>query len=670
MKSFSFYISLLMISAGSLIFSACQLQQASQPLSLLPLFGDHMVLQQETEVSIWGNYTPEAKVTVMGSWGEEVKTKADQQGKWQLLLPTPKAGGPYELRIETTDSTLTLSDVIIGEVWLASGQSNMEMPLKGWPPNDTILHSAKEIAQADHPGIRMFTVNRNLGLSPLNDMTGEWQVTSPEVAEDFSATAYSFARKLHAELNVPIGIIHSSWGGTPAEAWTSREKLLPLGDFDEMLGLMGDPDAQQKSEAWFGQWETLPYPETVDGWAGIDLGDAAVSSSSFDDKDWPEVLLPGRFDVFKIGEIDGVFWLRKKVQITDISSDYTLHIGAVDDMDNTYVNGQRVGAMVGGGMWNKARSYRIPKSILVQGENTITIRAIDTGGGGSVSGPIEMINVTGESISLIGNWQYKVVAESRQNLFHVYGLKSPGFEKRPQIFQLQANAPSSLFNAMIHPLIPYSIKGAIWYQGEANVGRAVQYQKLFPVMIEDWRSRWGDEFPFYFAQIAPFQYNGNPDPSTDVSQELRDAQRLSLATPKTGMAVTMDIGNFTNIHPGNKQDVGKRLAAWALAKDYGKDIIPSGPLYNSMEQAEDHLVLSFDYVGGGLVAGPDGLTGFEIAGADGKFVPADARIVGDQVQLSAAGIATPQHARYAWRDYGVATLFNQAGLPASGFRTR
>jgi len=347
-----------------------------------------------------------------------------------------------------------------------------------------------------------------------------------------------------------------------------------------------------------------------------------------------------------------------------------MNLGAIDDMDVTYINGQRVGSMVGTGKWNLPRTYVIPKSVLIQGKNTIAIRAMDTGGGGSIDAPMVMSNESGSAISLAGSWRYKVVAEIYRGAFYAYELGSPGFSKRPQLLQLHANVPTVLFNAMLHPLIPYSIKGAIWYQGESNVGRAEQYQRLFPAMIADWRSRWEKEFPFYYVQIAPYHYNGNPDPSTDISQKLRDAQRLSLQTPNTGMIVTMDIGNFENIHPANKQDVGKRLAGWALAKDYGKDIVPSGPLYKNHEQVDNTLVLYFDYIGSGLKAAEAGLTGFEIAGADGNFVPAQAQIVGEKIQVSAEGVSQPVHARYAWRDNGVATLFNQEGLPASGFTTR
>ncbi len=474
----------LIAVALCLLFTSCQVGQEKKALKLNDLFTNHMVLQQNEEVAFWGVYTPEKEVTVSGSWGKEVTTTVENNGNWTLNLLTPDAGGPFTVNIVTNDSTVTLNDVLIGEVWLASGQSNMAMPVKGWPPDDPINNSEEEVANANYPGIRMFTVARSLSLEPLDTIVGQWEVASPETTGEFSATAYFFARRLHQELNIPIGIIHASWGGTVAEAWTSKEKLKKLGDFDKNIEILEDPTLYQKSQEWF-------------------------------------------------------------------------------------------------------------------------------------SNP---------------------------------------------------NLPTVLYNGMLHPIIPFTIKGAIWYQGESNVSRPEQYKKLFPAMIEDWRTQWNYDFPFYFVQIAPNQYNRSPDVSLDKSQKLRDAQRYSLKTKNTGMAVTMDIGNFTNIHPANKQDVGARLAGLALANDYGKQLVASGPLYKSLEKSENKLILDFDYKGTGLVA-KGSLSGFEIAGADKKYVSAVAKIVDNKVQVFAASIAQPEYARYAWRDNGIATLFNNEGLPASSFIT-
>ena len=474
----------LIAVAFCLLFTSCQVGQEKKALKLNELFTNHMVLQQNEEVAFWGEYTPGKEVTVSGSWGKEATTTAENNGNWTLNLPTPEAGGPFTVNIVTKDSTVTINDAMIGEVWLASGQSNMEMPVKGWPPEDPINNSEEEVANANYPGIRMFTVARSFSLEPLDTIIGQWEVASPETAGEFSATAYFFARRLHQELNIPIGIIHASWGGTVAEAWTSKGQLKKLGDFD------------------------------------------------------------------------------KDIEILEDSSLLT----------------------------------------------------------------------------------------------------------RPNILKLHPNLPTVLYNGMLHPIIPFTIKGAIWYQGESNVSRAEQYKKLFPAMIEDWRTQWKNDFPFYFVQIAPYQYHKSSDVSLDKSQKLRDAQRLSLKTKNTGMAVTMDIGNFTNIHPANKQEVGARLAGLALANDYGKQLVASGPLYKSFEKSENKLILDFDYKGTGLMA-KESLSKFEIAGADKIFVSAVAKIVDNKVLVFAASIAQPEYVRYAWRDNGIATLFNNEGLPASSFTT-
>ncbi len=654
------FIFLVFISVASM---SCNKQDKIK-LHIPKLFADHMVLQRNQDVAFWGYVEPNEEITVKGSWGQELKTTSEAGGTWQIHLPTPKAGGPYTVNISTPDSTIIINDVMIGEVWLASGQSNMEMPLKGWPPKDPILNSTEEIKNADHPNIRMFTVPRSLSLKPLDSMQGQWEVTTPETAQNFSATAYFFARKLQEELKVPVGIIHSSWGGTVAEAWTSESSLRKLKDFDDALDQIQNPDTFETVDAWFTDFPAQSIPETTEQWEKIDFGGSAASKFDYDDSSWSSIEIPGYIDIIDDEAIDGAVWIRKEFKIVDISSDYILKTGAIDDMDATFINGTKVGGLAGNGQWNVPREMKVPKGLLKKGKNIIAIRIIDTGAGGSVDGPVELISDEGDSIYLNGTWKHRAVAEIYLNSFYSYGLEA-SLAERPKIVQMNPNLPSVLFNAMINPLVPYNIKGAIWYQGESNVGRSDQYQRLFPAMINDWRDLWQNEFPFYYVQIAPFNYNN--DPANPISAKLRDAQRLSLKTPKTGMAVTLDIGNPTNIHPGNKQDVGLRLALWALAKDYGIDIIPSGPLFKELAVSGNKLILEFDHVGEGLEAGDDGLTGFEIAGADGKFVEASARIVGNTVEIHNIKIAAPKSARYAWRNDGHATLFNEQGLPASSF---
>ena len=656
----------IIVLALGLQFNSCKSPEQGQ-LKVNSLFSDHMVLQQKQDVAFWGTYTPNQKVTVTGSWGKEATSITDEKGKWKLNLSTPKAGGPFEVNITTKDTSLLLKDVLIGEVWIASGQSNMEMSLKGWPPNDPIKNSEEEIANANYPAVRMFNVARNYNLKTVDAVSGKWNVCSPKSVEDFSATAYFFARRLYKELNVPIGIIHSSWGGTVAEAWTSKKALYELGDFDEFIGSLKDSKKWKNTKDWYSKLDSLLIPQTNEDWAALNFNDLEIAQDEFNYENWKNIELPGRYDTFNDWEFDGVVWLRRNVEIDDITADYVLSMGAIDDMDTVYFNGKKVGGLVGHGHNITERIYTIPKELLKKGKNSIAIRAIDTGGPGSITGTLELTNKNNSTISLNGTWSYQPMAEMYNGRLYTYDLNKVDLSQRPKIMVMGPNLPSVLYNAMINPLVPYSIKGAIWYQGESNVGRAEQYSRLFPKMINDWRSQWKADFPFYYVQIAPYNYGTQPN--EEGSMNLRDAQRKSLKTKNTGMVVTMDIGNFMNIHPANKQDVGSRLAGLALTNDYGKSIVSSGPLYKSHEISGNKLILEFESIGSGLIANNSGLSEFEIAGADKKYVVAKAKIVGDKVQLSSSSVRKPKYARYAWKDISNASLFNKEGLPASSFTT-
>lgn len=443
----------------------------SSELVLPALFSDHMVLQQNTYVSVWGWYKSGGKVTVRGSWMDNaVSAKGDENKKWITKIPTPSAGGPYTLMIKGGQSVV-LNSVMIGEVWLCSGQSNMEMPLTGWE-NQPILNSDTAIASANLPNIRFFQVERAESAVPLDDCVGQWTACTPATAAEFSAVGFFFGRELSQKLNVPIGLIHSSWGGTPSEAWTRSEALKNFPEFSE-------------------------------------------GTETFEDRE---------------------------------------------------------------------------------------------------------------------TYQY----------------------------------PSVLYNGMIHPLIPYTVKGVIWYQGESNTRDPEQYAKIFPTMIRDWRKLWDiGNFPFYFVQIAPFTYEKNRD-----APGLRQAQLDTLQVRNTGMVVTMDIGDLKTIHPANKEEVGKRLALWALAKNYGFDsLVYSGPIYRDKIVEGRHMRILFDSVGSGLTARGGRLRHFEIAGADRKFVPGQAYFTGDTVIVSSSRVRHPVYVRYLWGDKEQPSLFNKEGLPASPFRT-
>ncbi len=635
--------------------------EVTQPLTVSTIFSDHMVLQRGDIAPIWGTATPGIYVDVQSGWGNSVGAVCDEKGNWKVELPTPLAQGPYNVVIKAATDSIVVKDVLIGEVWLASGQSNMEMPLAGFS-NELINNGEAEIANANYPTIRFFDVARAIALGPSSEYIGEWKVTSPTTADQFSATAYFFARELHQQLNIPIGIIGSNWGGTPVEAWMSREKNLQLNEFEKELSALSKENIEKYTN-WFAQFPTVPTPTDEETWESLTLKDDSFSQPTMDDTAWEDVSVPIVFEEWENITYDGVFWFRKKVNIPSVTADYTFEIdGRIDDMDVTYVNGKKIGFTL---CWNCPRTYTIPKEYLQKGENTIAIRTIDTGGGGTIAGDVFIKDASGKKISLNGSWKAKHTAGMMDGKFMLYTENPAALNNPPEgigSFKLDANSPTVLYNGMINPLIPYTIKGAIWYQGESNVGRADQYLKLFPGMIEDWRSRWGNDFPFYFVQIAPFDYGNN------LSPLLREAQRKSLATPKTGMAVTMDVGSATSIHPGDKQTVGYRLAQLALANDYGKEVTASGPSFKQHTIEGNKIILEFENLGTGLVLKKD-IREFEIAGSDNQYFPAIANLVGQTVEVSSSKVTQPKHVRYAFKDISTAALYNVEGFPVSSFTT-
>ena len=471
-----------------LFFILINCSTVSIPFKTAAVFSNHMVLQQLSDVPIWGNGTPGASLKISTSWGESKSTIIDQDGKWITTLKTPVYGGPYEMEIKSVSDQIKFKDILIGEVWLTSGQSNME-----WPMRARILNQEQEIKNSNYPNIRMFSVPKNLNGTNIN--SASWKTASPFNVLEFSAVGYFFAREVYEKLGVPVGILNSSWGGTRIESWTSIEKLSKL-----------------------------------------------TASSA------------------KAKEI--------------ISKGGILQI-----------------------IQNKART----KKSFVEGD--------------------------------------------------------PNFY-------------SILYNTMIKPILPYKVKGFLWYQGESNVKNYDQYQNLFTGMISDWREKWKEELPFYFVQIAPFLYSDiQNDCGTCLSYELRDAQRKSLDLKKTGMVVTSDIAEENDIHPANKQDVGKRLARLAFANDYGmSEVLSSGPFYAEKKVFESYIDLYFDFKGSGLMA-KGKLRDFEIAASDREFYPANASIIRGKVRVSSKEVINPKFVRYGWKNYFEASLFNIEGLPASSFQT-
>jgi len=651
---------------------------SAQPaqLKLAPLFQDNMVLQQQSNVPIWGAGTPNAEIVLKTSWGKEVTGKIDSTGFWSVRLKTPKAGGPFQLSIRSGKSISVLRNMLIGEVWLCSGQSNMEMPLEGWPPSDTISNSASEIDRALYPNIRMFTVLRAYEASPIKSCDGTWTECSPLDVGPFSATAFYFGKSLSAKLKVPIGLINSSYGGTFIEAWMSKSAL---SSFEEYASQLNQLDRCGDSIRSLSQWITnhpsiiIQEQDPLKKYEELNFQDDQCSARSYNDSTWHIMKLPALWEQTEIGEFDGVVWFRRLVIIPSNwkGKDLTLRLGPVDDLDETYVNGKKVGSHMTEGYWSADRVYKVAGSLITDSLLQIAVRVVDLRGGGGIWGHgTKMVLVNdGDSsnVPIDGNWRYLPVAELRSNTFYIYGAEGNEFNKRPKFpLNFSQNTPSSLFNGMISPLVPFTIKGVIWYQGENNVSDPVLYKKLFPSLIADWRKQFevGD-FPFYFVQIAPYDYGLN-----SKSHVLREAQFQTLSVKNTGMAVTLDIGNPKNIHPTNKEDVGKRLASLALAKTYRQKNPFSGPIYKSMKAIKGKVVLSFDNVGKGLIVKSlNGENNFMVAGEDKVFKKAIVKIEGSKLVVSHPEITKPVAVRYAWSNTDEGTLFNKDGLPSSSFRT-
>jgi sialate O-acetylesterase len=628
------------------------------------IIGDNMILQQGVKARLWGMAQPGERVTVTFN-GRTEGAITDPHSHWQIFLGPLKAGGPFAITIAGSN-TLTFKNVLVGDVWICSGQSNMEFPLVN------ATGGAEAMAQANDPEIHLFTVQKTTAASPLDDVSGHWVLATPEQVGQFSAVGYFFGREIYQRLKIPLGLIHTSWGGTPAEAWTSHGALVANADLKPILDRyqMSLEDLPQRRENYkwaLAEWEQKNL-HADPGNKGQALG---LADPAFNATDWKQMNLPQFFETAGL-VIDGAVWFRKEVDVPSAWSgkELALDFPAIDDFDNTYFNGTRVGA-TGNETPNSyavPRRYTVPGSLVHAGRNVIAVRVFDSAGEGGFGGAglMSLVPVGGketEAISLAGPWTYKVELSLEP--------KKPDWGSRPELpGPTNQNSPTVLYNAMLAPLTPYAIRGAIWYQGESNAGRAYQYRALFPTMIRDWRAAWGEgDFPFYFVQLANW-HAAQSEPGDSEWAELREAQTMTLQVPKTGMAVIIDIGDPNDIHPRNKLDVGKRLAAWALSETYHQKVEPSGPLYDSFTVKDDKIRVQFKHIDGGLRTSDGGpLKGFAIAGADHKFVWANASVEGDAVVVWSKDVARPVAVRYAWADNPVCNLYNAAGLPASPFRT-
>lgn len=609
------------------------------------LFSDGMVLQRNKPIPVWGWADANEKIEVR--FNKQTKTiTADSNGKWMVKLDSEKAGGPFELSI-TGKNKIVIKDVLVGEVWICSGQSNMEFQVY------KTMNAKAEIEDSNYPMIRHFGVAQDLSGSPKEDLkAGKWAVSNKENVCDFTAVGYYFAKRIYAELKIPIGIINTSWGGTCVETWTSREAFENSSEFKEMIAEVSQVDMDAIFETY--KKSVLDNLKKAQGFEVTMTNENQFGAMDFQDTHWPEIKLPSLWETQQIGNIDGIVWMRKTIVLSaeQAQKEAVLHLSKVDDEDVTYINGVQVGTK---NIWDTKRIYKIPAGVLKAGPNVIAVRIVDYSGGGGIYGdPADLkIDFKDSNVSLEGLWKFNVV--------QVKISISPN------------SYPSLLYNAMVNPLIPYAFQGVLWYQGEANVGRAKQYQKAFPLMISDWRTKWNQgDFPFYFVQLATFdEYGGNSKKGSKWA-ELREAQTQTLKLSNTGMAVTTDIGNAKDIHPTNKQDVGKRLAAIALNNIYGKKQVFSGPMYKSQEMKGNQIILTFDNLGSGLTSLDSNgiLKGFEIAGADKVFHSANAIIKNNKVIVSSENVLNPVAVHYGWADDDTEiNLFNKEEFPASPFRT-
>ncbi|WP_020528998.1 sialate O-acetylesterase [Flexithrix dorotheae] len=613
------------------IISASLLQAQ---LRVAKIFGDNMVLQRDVETPIWG-------------WGEagnkvEVKllssTKSaiiDKEGKWEVILPKQKAGGPFEIKIKSKNTEISLKNILIGEVWIASGQSNME-----WKVANS-NNAEKELENADYPQIRHFLVERDVAFHEQENLkSGEWKVSGPENTGQFTAVGYFFARDLYKHSKIPIGIINTSWGGTKIESWISPGSMAKLDSFQVILKTM-----QQKNETELASWAAQKLIKKYGTYSSED-------SSSL----WQSITVPATWEWAGLYGWDGEVWYQTSFEIPSEKpvENASLHLGKIAQSDETWVNGIKVGETVHN--QEIQRVYQLNKDLLMVGKNEILVKVTESESSqGGFSGPTDELyfEMGDYKTDLSGDWKVKL------------GKGKINFKTSP------STLPSLLYNAMVKPIIPFPAKGVIWYQGESNADYPELYNQLFPTMINDWRTKWNDpKMPFLFVQLANWKQRQDK-PGESNWAELREAQTNALELSNTGMAVIIDIGEANDIHPRNKQDVGKRLALAARKVAYQEDLVFSGPTYQSMKIRGNKIHLKFQNTGSGLVTKDNQtIRGFAISGEDKNFVWAEAKIISkDEIVVFSPGISKPIAVRYAWADNPDCNLYNKEGLPASPFRT-
>ncbi|MEA5256802.1 sialate O-acetylesterase [Arcicella aquatica] len=618
-------------------------------VKLARLFSDHVVLQRQKPIPVWGWANANEKVNVTLA-GQSQNTKADATGKWMVRFTPLEAGGPFKMTVTAKSGSVNVNDILIGEVWLCSGQSNME-----WRVSQANNFN-EEKKNADYPKIRHFYVEHEVTIDPQADLkTGEWKVASPETVGNFTAIGFFFARELYQKLNIPIGLLHSSWGGSQVEGWISKEGMLT---YDELKSYAQHLPSNWK-DADYAHDQKVQKQLLGNNINPSIEDEKKYLTANYDISKWLYADSPmGQWDWKGIWAYRGDGYMARTIEVPEeaVSTETTLALAENDSYNEIYINGK----LVSQGVIKGVRKITVPANTWQTGTNQLMIKF----------GNMQSLPWMG--LGLIGSATDLYVEVGNQKISIATGWRlMPSFAGKHEYVHSSNNVGTTIYNGMIAPLVPFAIRGSLWYQGEANTGRAYQYRQTFPLMIEDWRKKWNDDFSFYFVQLANYGPYQNSNQGSNWA-ELREAQTMALSLPKTGMAVITDIGNPNDIHPTNKQDVGHRLAINALKKDFGQNIEYSSPMFESVSYEDGKAIVSFKNIAKGLVIQDKFgyLKGFEIAGEDKVFYYAKAELVDNKVIVYHPKGLKPISVRYAWADSPMdANLFNSEGLPANSFRT-
>lgn len=614
------------------------------------LLTDGMVLQRESEICIWGEASPrkELKLTLCDT---EYSTTTGEDGKWKIVLDHLKAGGPYDMILECDNDKRTIQDILIGDVWVLGGQSNMQLPIAR-----TLDLFAEEVEKAECYEIRKFLVPEAYDFhGPKEELEGgSWESVTPVTVYNFSAVGYFFAKKIYEKYKVPIGLIQTAIGGTPAQAWMSEKSVLNFARFKETLALCKHDSyvngIKQKEESDNNSWYQELFEKDQgrkdrEPWYSIDCNDS----------DWKEMELPESFHKTELEEVKGAVWFRKEIFIPEgkLKGKAKLKLGTIVDADDTYINGVKIGST---GYLYPPRRYDIPEGLLKPGRNVLAVRVIITQNiGGFRKDMPYLIKANGHEMKLTGTWKYKVGAIMRA-------------QNPTTFFQYK---PTGVYNRMIYPLRNFGVRGILWYQGESNTGEPGDYKELLESVIRDWRTNWNkQDLPFLYVQLPNHCYD-RMEPKESGWAKVRDAQRKVMKVPSTGMAITLDAGEYNELHPQDKKTIGNRLALWAQKLVYGEDLVCCGPVYDHMEKCGEYIRLYFNHTGSGLTCSEGELKTFEVCSEEGIFHPAEAVIEDHTVVVYSKAVKQPVHVRYAWSDNPEdANLYNKEGLPASTFITK